>query len=229
MNRRIPNGAYGLFRHPVEGSRNGRVLLVEAESLADPEHGGRYTVKIYRRRSEGEVALEPDSDVDGYEPIVVRGPEDAVRVVAELVEALPSAASVVAGRPTVAAFEGDLRVPAFDPWVEEVTPMHQGRNVDPPPLVLATEEEAALRIGLGRVSMDVRWLAHLDDGDLLHLWRSWTGSETYAAQFEREGDRLVLRRLAVEQDAGVVTLDDPASSFLETVRHVLDLAIPSRS
>ena len=89
MNRRIPNGASCVFRHPVEGSRDGRVLLVEAEALADPEHGGRYTVKVYRRRGADDVALEPDSDAPGYEPIVLRAPEDAVRVVAELVEVLP--------------------------------------------------------------------------------------------------------------------------------------------
>jgi hypothetical protein len=41
-----------------------------------------YTVKVYRSSH-----LEPDTDVDGYEPIVLRGmPEDAVRVVAEVVE-----------------------------------------------------------------------------------------------------------------------------------------------
>jgi len=101
MNRRIPNGAYCLFRHPVEGSRDGRLLLMEQESIADPDHGGRYTVKVYRSRREvtedgspehAEVQLEPDTDAPGYEPIVLRGmPEDAIRVVAEVVEVLPGA------------------------------------------------------------------------------------------------------------------------------------------
>lgn len=50
MNRRIPNGAYCLFRHPVAGSRDGRILLVEEESLVDPDHGGRHTVKVYRSK-----------------------------------------------------------------------------------------------------------------------------------------------------------------------------------
>jgi type I restriction enzyme R subunit len=100
MNRRIPNGAYCLFRHPVEGSRDGRVLLVEQESITDPDHGGRYTVKVYRSRREAsddgswrhaEIRLEPDTHVPGYEPIVLAEmPDDAVRVVAELVEVLPS-------------------------------------------------------------------------------------------------------------------------------------------
>ena len=49
MNRRIPNGAYCVFRAPVEGPRSGRVLLVQHRDIADPEHGGSYTVKIYER------------------------------------------------------------------------------------------------------------------------------------------------------------------------------------
>ncbi|MEJ7803619.1 MAG: S24 family peptidase, partial [Candidatus Limnocylindria bacterium] len=99
MNRRIPNGAYCLFRHPVEGSRDGRVLLVEQASISDPDHGGQYTVKVYRSERETlpdgswrhtEIRLEPDTDAPGYEPIVLQGmPEDAVRVIAELVEVLP--------------------------------------------------------------------------------------------------------------------------------------------
>jgi type I restriction enzyme R subunit len=99
MNRRIPDGAYCLFRYPVEGSRDGRVLLVEEESLVDPDHGGSYTVKVYRsRRVESEdgswrhteVRLEPDTDAPGYEAIVLHEmPERAVRVIAEMVEVLP--------------------------------------------------------------------------------------------------------------------------------------------
>ncbi|MEO7294660.1 MAG: type I restriction enzyme endonuclease domain-containing protein, partial [Candidatus Limnocylindria bacterium] len=99
MNRRIPSGAYCLFRHPVEGSRDGRVLLVEQESITDPDHGGRYTVKVYSSHREElddgtwrhvEIRLEPDTDAPGYAPIILTEmPEDAVRVVAELVEVLP--------------------------------------------------------------------------------------------------------------------------------------------
>mgnify|MGYP002336043444 CR=1 FL=1 len=95
MSRRIRSGAYGLFRHPVQGSRDGRVLLVESESLTDPEHGGRYTVKVYRRRGPDEIALEPDTDQPGYEPIVLHASDGAVRVVAELVAVLPSSTQLV--------------------------------------------------------------------------------------------------------------------------------------
>jgi hypothetical protein len=98
MRRRIPNGAYCLFRHPVLGSRNGRVVLAQHRQIHDPDHGGRYTVKVYRARKERakeggrtvEVRLEPDTDATGYRPIVFRGlEEDELTIVAELVEVLP--------------------------------------------------------------------------------------------------------------------------------------------
>jgi hypothetical protein len=98
MRRRIPNGAYCLFRHPVLGSRNGRVVLAQHRQIHDPDHGGRYTVKVYQgrkhRAGDGgrtvEVRLEPDTDLPGYRPIVLRGlDEDELAIVAELVEVLP--------------------------------------------------------------------------------------------------------------------------------------------
>ncbi len=89
MKRRIPDGAWCLFRSPVAGSRDGRVVLVEHRDISDPDHGGRYTVKVYRRVG-NDIHLEPDTDSDGYEPIVLSGlTDDAVRVVAEVVEVLP--------------------------------------------------------------------------------------------------------------------------------------------
>jgi type I restriction enzyme R subunit len=90
MNRRIPNGALCVFRAPVEGSRSGRVVLVQHRSIDDPETGGSYTVKVYERAETGEVRLLPDSDRAEYAPITI-GPEDAdeMRVIAELVEVLP--------------------------------------------------------------------------------------------------------------------------------------------
>jgi len=91
MNRRIPNGAYCVFRAPVEGSRTGRTLLVQHREIEDPDHGGSYTVKVYERVSPEDVLLRPDSDADGYGPIVLTAGDEDVRVVAELVEVLPGA------------------------------------------------------------------------------------------------------------------------------------------
>ena len=37
MNRRIPNGAWRLFRANPAGSRQGKVVVVQHRSIADPE------------------------------------------------------------------------------------------------------------------------------------------------------------------------------------------------
>ncbi|GBC87543.1 Type-1 restriction enzyme R protein [bacterium HR12] len=99
MNRRIPNGAYCLFRHPVEGTRDGRVLLVQHRDLWDPETGGSYTVKVYRsvkvvdddgRTRRAQIVLEPDSSDPGYASLIIDGAtEGEFRVIAEVVEVLP--------------------------------------------------------------------------------------------------------------------------------------------
>ena len=98
MNRRIPNGAYCVFRAPVEGSRNGRVLLVQHRGIEDPELGGSYTVKVYERQGEivtedGErranILLKPDSDDTRFVPIVLTPDDEAdVRVIAGLARVL---------------------------------------------------------------------------------------------------------------------------------------------
>jgi len=88
MNQRIPNGAFCVFRAPVEGSRTGRVLLVQHRAISDPETGGSYTVKLYERVSPDAVLLKPQTDVDGYEPIEIQASADDLRVIAELVEVL---------------------------------------------------------------------------------------------------------------------------------------------
>lgn len=101
MNRRIPNGSYCVFRHPVEGSRQGRVVLVEHRDIADPDLEGPFTLKVWESDKEladgdswrhTEIRLKPDTSASGYEPTVLRDiSEDEIRVVAEFVEVLPSA------------------------------------------------------------------------------------------------------------------------------------------
>jgi transcriptional regulator with XRE-family HTH domain len=98
MKRRIPDGAYCVFRHPVQGDPQGRVVLAQHRQIHDPDHGGRYTVKVYDARKSGrgadpgrvvEVRLKPDTDVAGYRPIVVRESHPSeLAIVAELVEVL---------------------------------------------------------------------------------------------------------------------------------------------
>ncbi|MGH9278561.1 MAG: S24 family peptidase [Acidimicrobiales bacterium] len=101
MEPRIPDGAWCLFRAPVEGSRQNRILLVEHRDIADPDTGGSYTVKRYRSdKAAGDgdswahaaVWLEPLNP--GYQPIVVAASEaDDVRVIGELIEVLGGASA----------------------------------------------------------------------------------------------------------------------------------------
>jgi hypothetical protein len=47
MEPAIPDGAWCLFRAPVEGTRQGKTVLVQLRDATDPETGQRYTVKRY--------------------------------------------------------------------------------------------------------------------------------------------------------------------------------------
>jgi len=48
MEPAIPDGSYCIFRAPVEGTRQGKIVLVQLRDDTDPETGGRYTVKRYQ-------------------------------------------------------------------------------------------------------------------------------------------------------------------------------------
>jgi len=102
MNRRIPNGAWCLFRGNPSGTRQGKVVVVQHRGISDPETGGSYTVKLYASEQvsvEGEawiherITLRPDSDQKGFEPIVLHvGDDDSgYAIVAELLMVLEKA------------------------------------------------------------------------------------------------------------------------------------------
>lgn len=102
MNRRIPNGAWCLFRGNPSGTRQGKVVVVQHRGISDPDTGGRYTVKLYASEkipAEGggwaheRITLRPDSDQPGFEPIVLQvdGDEEGFVVVAEMLMVLESA------------------------------------------------------------------------------------------------------------------------------------------
>ena len=104
MNRRIPNGAWCLFRANPTGTRQGKVVVVQHRSIADPETGGRYTVKLYASEKvpaeEGgwrheRVTLRPDSDRAEFEPIELAAgdDEDGFRVIAEMLTVLDAMGS----------------------------------------------------------------------------------------------------------------------------------------
>lgn len=98
MEPAIPDGSFCLFRAPVEGSRQGKTVLVQLRDVADPESGDRFTVKRYEseKAQEGDswtherILLKPVNPA--FAPIVIEHAEDGqLQVVAELLEVLGAA------------------------------------------------------------------------------------------------------------------------------------------
>ncbi len=98
MEPRIPDGSYCLFRVVPAASSSSTPVLVRYAGAADPETGGQYTVKFYKeeRTERGGVRVVLDPANPEFEPMVLTTagtadgaePEDAVQVIAELVEVL---------------------------------------------------------------------------------------------------------------------------------------------
>lgn len=96
----IKNGSYCVFRSPVEGTRQGRIVLVQKRNVTDSETGGNYTVKRYQStKSMGEegwrhesIQLIPDNPDREKFPILAFSSEDDadLRVVAEFIQTLSS-------------------------------------------------------------------------------------------------------------------------------------------
>ena len=93
MEPAIPDSAYCLFRAPVEGTRQGKNVLVQMRDAADPENGQRYTVKRYESEKvedggpwrHTKIMLKPVNLA--FEPIILTGADDgALEVVAEVLE-----------------------------------------------------------------------------------------------------------------------------------------------
>jgi len=78
MNKRIPNGAWCLFKKNPGGSRNNKVVIVQHRDIQDPDTGTSCTVKLYHSEKiiEGDgwrhsrIVLRPDSYIEGYEELV---------------------------------------------------------------------------------------------------------------------------------------------------------------
>ena len=95
MEPAIRDGAWCLFRAPVEGTRQGKTVLVQLRDATDPETGQRYTVKRYNseKAEEGDswrhVKITLDPVNPDFEPIVLTGADEGgLQVVAELIEVL---------------------------------------------------------------------------------------------------------------------------------------------
>ncbi|MES9827410.1 MAG: DNA/RNA helicase domain-containing protein [Candidatus Thiodiazotropha sp.] len=74
MNKRIPNGAWCLFKGNPGGSRNNKVVLVQHRDIQDQDTGATYTVKLYNSEKHtagdewqhSKIVLKPDSSINGY-------------------------------------------------------------------------------------------------------------------------------------------------------------------
>jgi type I restriction enzyme, R subunit len=95
MEPAIPGGSYCLFAAPVEGTRQGKTVLVQLRDTIDPETGQRYTVKRYESEKEKSgsswrhtrITLKPLNP--DFEPIVlICADEEQLQVIAEVVEVL---------------------------------------------------------------------------------------------------------------------------------------------
>lgn len=91
----IPNGSYCLFAAPVEGSRQGKTVLVQLRDAVDPETGERYTVKRYeseKTQTDGswqhsKITLKPaNPEFESIE--LTDAQEGQVHVIAECIEVL---------------------------------------------------------------------------------------------------------------------------------------------
>ncbi len=98
MNRRIPNGAWCLFREDPGGTRQSKVVLVQHREISDTDTGGHYTVKVYESTKvalpdgtwrHASIILHPDTTSQGYEPIVLDESQSGeLKVIGELVAVL---------------------------------------------------------------------------------------------------------------------------------------------
>ena len=95
MEPAIADGAWCLFRAPVEGTRQNKTVLVQLRDATDPETGQRYTVKRYKseKAKKGDswrhekITLEPVNP--DFERIMLTGADEGeFQVIAELVEVL---------------------------------------------------------------------------------------------------------------------------------------------
>jgi SOS-response transcriptional repressor LexA len=95
MEPAIPDGAWCLFSAPVEGTRQGKIVLVQLRDTTDPDTGQRYTVKRYEseKAAKGDswrherITLKPINPE--FEPIVLTSYDKGeLQVIAELVEVL---------------------------------------------------------------------------------------------------------------------------------------------
>ena len=98
MNRRIENNSICIFKEPLGGSRNGKIVIVENYGKNDDEYNSSFTIKTYasekRASDDGEwehsvILLKPNSTESRFEDIVLHEDDcENMRIVGEFVEVL---------------------------------------------------------------------------------------------------------------------------------------------
>lgn len=95
MEPAIPDRSYCLFAAPVDGTRQGKTVLVQLRDATDPATGQRYTVKRYEseKANDGDswrhtkITLKPVNP--DFESIVLTGADEGqMQVIAEVLEVL---------------------------------------------------------------------------------------------------------------------------------------------
>lgn len=96
MNKRIPNGAWCLFKANPAGTRNSKIVLVQHRDINDPDHGGSYTVKRYESEKvlvdgvlvNENIKLKPESTAFGYTTMVIENTDTDIVIIGELLAVL---------------------------------------------------------------------------------------------------------------------------------------------
>ena len=97
MNKRIPNGAWCLFKANPGGSRNNKIVIVQHQDIQDQDTGASYTVKLYSSRKvscgdewrHSKIVLRPYSNNKGYDELVFDNESAGkLRVIGEFVAVL---------------------------------------------------------------------------------------------------------------------------------------------
>jgi uncharacterized protein len=98
MNQRIPDGAWCLFRANPQGTRDGKIVVIQHRTIEDPETGASFTIKRYRSEKMGaedgswrhsRIRLIPESDQPHFKEIVLDDADEGeFRVVAEFLTVL---------------------------------------------------------------------------------------------------------------------------------------------
>ncbi len=97
MNKIIPNGSICLFKRSTEGSRNGKIVLVELYDIQDPDYNSAFTVKKYYSEksisedswSHNSIVLKPQSSDSTFQDIIIKADsENLPKVIGEFIQVL---------------------------------------------------------------------------------------------------------------------------------------------